>query len=113
MNLTTKLTHRITVTPVSGQNSFGEPSTGTAVQSVACFIDGSHRRVLKSSGRDITVNFSIYFLPTVNIGVDYLVSGGVTKKGVSVLASGRVVFVEKSFHPQTGLTAIEALVEGN
>ena len=113
MNLTTKLTHRITVTPVNGQNSYGEPNTGTAVSSVACFIDGSRRRSLKSGGRDVTINFSIYFLPSVDIGIDYLVSGGVTKKGVSVLASGRVVYVEKSFHPQSGLTAIEALVEGN
>lgn len=105
-----KLLHTITIIPTGARNRYGEPADGTPVTGVACFIDGSHARVLNDRGEQVQANFSVIFLPTVSIAVGYKVQDGVDVNGYSLLPAGRIVSVEAYNHYEEGQLAQEAYI---
>lgn len=113
MALKDKLTHKIDITPVTGQDKYGAPATGTATTEVACFIDGRYRRIAKGDGTMITIDYSILFLPDADIGINYLVQNGIDASGVSLLERGVIIGLEDSNHPRKGRVVREAFIQAN
>ncbi|MCK9596458.1 hypothetical protein M0R19_04700 [Candidatus Pacearchaeota archaeon] len=83
----------------------------TAIFSQQCFITGTQKRIVDARGEVWQTGFSVMLLPNINtIGIDFLVSNGVNKYGVTLIDSGRVVSVEKIDHPRRGLQFFDVWV---
>jgi hypothetical protein len=110
MEVEAKLLHKINVTTTGVSNRYGEKAAGTTTYSVPCYIDGRIARVLDSKGKEVQSDFSILFLPSANIGIDYTLDTGVDINGISLLPAGRIITIEEYNHPADGQVAREAFV---
>jgi len=110
MSIAGKLTHSITVTSAGAFDAYGQRIPGLQTTDVPCFIDGKLRRVVDKNGEGVTSDFSILFLPSVDLEVGGIVSDGVDRAGNLLLAAGRIILLEDSNHPIKGRVIREVYV---
>lgn len=110
MEVKEKLLHKITVIPIGAINRYGERAQGTPITNVPCYIDGRITRMVNDQGQQVQSDFSILFLPTADLGINYVVTSGVDAEGYSLLPAGKIIAVEDYNHPSEGQIAREAYV---
>jgi len=111
MSVRTKLTMHCDITPVSGQDQFGDEVLGTLIPSVPCFVFGNKPRLRNELMQETGRSFQILFNPDVDVDINYRISNILNHKEVTVFDSGVVVRIEKNFHPKKSLVLIQAFVE--
>ena len=111
------LNHRITITPVTGQDADGDSIMGTAINSVQCLIQGDRRRTIDNKGMEIQHNYRITFnkttLNSFSNMIGFQVSNGQDNFGNTILVSGRIVNFQPFHHPDEGPVTIEVGVTLN
>lgn len=111
MAATSKLTMTCEVTPITSQDTGGNPVYGTKVSGVKCFAFGQRRRSMTNEVTEFPPTFQILFLPTANVDLNFKIENVKTHRDESVLVSGVVVSVEKNYHPKKGLVLQQVSVE--
>jgi len=111
MSVKSKLTMNGIITPVNGQDTAGDTTYGTVINSVPCFVFGNKQRFRNAQMQEYTPSFQLLFNPDVDIDINYQINSVINHKGDLVLQSGVVVRVEKNYHPKKGLVLIQAFIE--
>jgi len=100
------LTHKISITPVTGQDAHGDKIMGTVINSVVCLIQGDRRRTVDNKGVEIQHNYRIIFnattLNSFSNMIGFQVSDGQDNFGNTILTSGRIVSFQDFHHPDEG-----------
>jgi hypothetical protein len=97
------LTHTVRRIPKVGQDAGGEPLFGGATGAIACFVDGSSRRVLTPNGREVRMDFEVILLPEQPIAVGDKLQQAVTSEGTVLFTDAVVHATDLVSHPRHGI----------